>query len=298
MSKRAGRLVARLGKRAGELVDGEPLDKALGESLERAEARLPHRPVEHDKLVDRLADALLASDEPPDLAALQRLHAADLNLACALEARDERAVAIAEAELMPAVRESAGRIDSSPAFVDEVCQRVRDRLLVGDRDAPAAIAQYRGTGPLARWVRVIASRIALDMKRADANVEHASEDALAALPAPGDPELEVIWRTCAAEYKTALTTGFASLSRRERTLLRQRYIDELDIEALGRLYRVHPSTAFRWVKQAEQQLASSTRASLMDKLALSESQVHSIERMVASQLQVSLERMLRGKPRT
>lgn len=294
MSKRSERLVAKLGVRAGAIEDGEALDEALGVVFEQAEARLPHKPVGRDVLLDRIGAALLASDDPPELAAVRRIHAADLYLACALEGKDERALAIVESELMPAVRQSAGRIDASAAFVDEVCQRVRDRLLVGDGETPPAITQYRGTGPLGRWVRVVASRIALDMKRVDSNVEPESEDALAALPAPGDPELEVIWRTCAAEYKAALTTAFKSLSRRERNMLRQRYIDELNIDALGRLYRVHAATVFRWLKQIEQRLATSTRAALMAKLALSESQARSMERMVVSQLHVSLTRMLRG----
>jgi RNA polymerase sigma-70 factor (ECF subfamily) len=77
--------------------------------------------------------------------------------------------------------------------------------------------------------------------------------------------------------------------------MRQRYLDDLNIDALGRLYRVHPSTAFRWIRQVEQRLATETRAALMAKLSLTESQVRSMERMVVSQLQLSLPRMLRAK---
>jgi RNA polymerase sigma-70 factor (ECF subfamily) len=300
VSELGGRLVERLGRRAGEIADDAALAAALAEAFDAAKARLPHEPVARGVLVDRIAGALLASDDPPELAALRRLHHADLYLACALAAVpiDDQALALVEAELMPAVRQSAGRVDANAAFVDEVCQRVRDRLLVGTAEQPAAIAQYRGGGPLARWVRVIASRIALDIKRGDAKIDREGEDALASLPAPGDPQLEVIWRTCAAEYKVALAAAFETLSRRERNLLRQRYIDDLNIDALGRLYRVHPATTFRWLKQVEQRLAASTRAALMDKLALSESQAESMERMVVSQLQISLTRMLRGGKKT
>ncbi|MBX3155430.1 MAG: transcriptional regulator [Deltaproteobacteria bacterium] len=296
MTQRRDRLIAKLGDRAGELAEYDGLERALAALVDAGTARLPHNPVPDDVFVERIADALLTGEGAVTVAQLERIQGADLYLACALAAKDARAVEVSEAELMTAVRQSAGRVDSTRAFVDEVSQRVRDRLLVGDGTSPPAITQYRGSGPLGRWVRVVASRIALDIKRADAKHTDDGEDALSQLPAPNDPELEVIWRTCAAEYKAALDQAFAGLSKRDRNLMRQRYLDDLNIDALGRIYRVNPSTAFRWLKQVEQKLAEATRAALMHKLSISESQVHSMERMVVSQLQLSLVRMLRGKP--
>ena len=292
------RLIARLGSRGAALggapagEGGDDLAGALREAIAAGEARLPHAPVPREQLIDRMADGLLAADPPIDLAAVKQLRAGDLYLACALAAGDARALALAETELLPAARRAAARIDAGRAFVDEVVQRVRERLFVRG-ESPPAIERYRGTGPLARWVGVVASRIALDLKRPDSRVVD-NEDALANLPAPDDPELAIIWRTCAAEYKAALTAAFAGLSRRDRNLLRQRYLDELDIDALGRLYGVHPATAYRWIKQLEQRLAAVTRAAVMQKLSLSESQARSMERLVASQLQLSMVRMLRG----
>jgi len=294
MTDQVQHLLGRLGERGVTLAADPLLGPQLEGLFDRAVGRLPHRPITCDAMIDRIADALLGADEPPDREALARLNAPDLYLALALAAKDERALEIADAELMPAARQSIGRIDASSSFVDEVSQRVRERLLVGDGVIPPAIAQYRGTGPLARWVRVIASRMALDLKRADSRLDDEGDDALAQMPAPSDPELEDIWRTCAEEYKAALAEAFASLSKRERNLLRQRYLDDLNIDTLGRIYRVSPSTTFRWLRQIEERLASATRIALMAKLAISESQVHSMERLVASQLQLSLPRMLRG----
>lgn len=289
------RLIARLGSRGAALAGeaGDDLDGALRDAIAAGEARLPHAPVPREQLVDRIADSLLAAEQAIDLAAVKKLRAGDLYLACALAAGDTRALALAESELLPAARVAAGRIDAGPAFVDEVVQRVRERLFVRGA-SPPAIEQYRGTGPLARWIGVVAGRIALDLRQPSVMVP-ITEETLVNLPAPDDPELAVIWRTCAEEYKAALTTAFAGLSRRERNLLRQRYLDELDIDALGRLYGVHPATAYRWIKQLEQRLAAATRAAVMKKLSLSESQARSMERLVASQLQLSLVRMLRGR---
>ncbi len=187
MTEHTARLLARLGERGVVLAADPQLDPLLEGLFDRAEGRLPHRPVRRDALVDRVADVLLVDDDPPDREALLRLNASDLYLALALAAKDIRALEIAESELMPAVRQSVGRIDPSTTFVDEVSRCARERLLVGDGATPPAICQYRGTGPLARWVRVIASRIALDLKHADGRPEREGEreDALAQ-PAPGD----------------------------------------------------------------------------------------------------------------
>jgi len=280
------RFLDRLGDRAQ--LSGEGLDALVV----AGEARLPHKPITRDAFVDRIADGLLAGDGP--VTSLEDVCAADLYLACALGKGDAKALAIFEAEFLPMVRQSVGKVDSAKAFVDEVSQRVREKLLVGEEPA---IDQYRGTGPLSRWVRVIATRVALDLKRADSKLSDDDDDAVASLPAPDDPELEVIWRTCAVEYKAALTQAFGRLTAKDRTLLRQRFIDDLDIEALGRVHRVHPSTVFRWIEKITERLAEETRASLMDKLRLSESQAHSMERMVASQIQLSLPRLLRGGKR-
>jgi RNA polymerase sigma-70 factor (ECF subfamily) len=292
----AERLIARLGPRGASFAerDAEVLDAALREAIAAGQAKLRHAPVAPEALIDRIADSLIATKQALDLAALRKLRAADLYFACALAAGDPRAVALAETELLPAARQAVARIDRSPAFVDEVVQRLRDRMFVRGA-VPPAIEQYRGAGALAGWVSVTATRIALDLKRAEITIAVDPERELATLPAPDDPELAVIWRTCAAEYKAALAASFASLSRRERNLLRQRYLDELDIDALGRLYDVHPATAYRWIKQVEQRLATMTRAAVMQKLSLSESQARSMERLIVSQLQLSLARMLRGR---
>jgi RNA polymerase sigma-70 factor (ECF subfamily) len=286
-------LLARLGDRAGSLAAGPELDRVVAALVSRAEARLPHHPVDPSAFVARIAEALAVGDEPVDLAAVAAVAAEDLSLACALERGDPDAAALAEAELVPVIRRAAAKVDATAAFVDEVVQAVRTRLVVGDPDGRPLIASYRGTGPLAGWVRVVATRAALDAKRKGArHVDDA--DALDRIPAPDDPELALIWQTCADEYKQALTAAFAALSRRDRALLKQRYLDGLDIKSLGRLYKVDPSTAFRWVQQIEARLGAAAREALMAKLRLTESQVKSMERMVASQLQLSLPRLLRG----
>jgi RNA polymerase sigma-70 factor (ECF subfamily) len=58
-----------------------------------------------------------------------------------------------------------GRIDSTPAFGDEVCQQLREKLFVAPAGSAPTIADYSGRGPLALWLRVVACRTALNLKR-------------------------------------------------------------------------------------------------------------------------------------
>lgn len=290
MHELAARLTARLGI---AFEDAAALDHVLGELVARCERAIPHCTVAREAFVDRIAAALASTNASVTLTTLAELRAEELYLACALAAGDGVAVRIAESELMPAAREAVRKIDRTPGFVDDVIQDVRLRVMVGQRGAEPAIAQYRGTGPLASWIRIVARRIAIDRKRAATH--GGDDDALDDLPAPDDPELAVIWRDCADAYRSALSQAIGSLPRRDRTLLRQRYVDGLHIDALGRVHGVNPATAFRWIKRAEQGLLVAIRAVLAERLALTDSQLQSMERFVADRLPLSLSGLLRRR---
>ena len=294
MTGYAARLITRLGEQGATLASDPQLEALLDGLFDRAEGRLPHRPIRRDVMVDRIADALLSSDELPDREALTRLNASDLYLTLALAARDVRAFEIAESELMPVVRQSVFRIDPTPQFVDAASERVRERLLIGDACVPPVIAQYRGTGPLARWVRVIAGRIALDLRAAGELGELAGDPSSRA-DAPSDPALDLMWRLCADEYEVALAGAVMRLPRRERNLLRQHYLEDLNADALGCMYRVSPSMTLHWLQQIEGRLTAATCSVLRAKLAITEGEDQSIERLVESRLPHSLPRMLRGE---
>ena len=63
---------------------------------------------------------------------------------------------------------------------------------------------------------------------------------------------------------------------------------------LARLYDVHETTAARWVKAAAAEVADDARRRLTERLALSPSSLDSIARMVLSNLDASISRLLRG----
>ena len=77
-----------------------------------------------------------------------------------------------------------------------------------------------------------------------------------------------------------------------RVLLRLHYVDGLRLAGIGALYQVTESTASRWVRRALDAVADGVRARLRERLALSAETFESVLRLVQSQLDVSIRRLL------
>jgi RNA polymerase sigma-70 factor, ECF subfamily len=204
---------------------------------------------------------------------------------------DDAAVRALDAMLATEVAAVARRIHRAPAFADELRQAVRVRLLVGD-GGRVRIADYGARGPLGAWLGVAALRVALNLKRAG---KAPAPDLLADLvPDEPDPELRHLKSLYRGELRDALSEALAALPERQRAVLRLCYVDGLRMYELARLYGVHETTASRWVSQATTAAADDARRRLMARLSLSRSSADSITRLVASQLDVSIARILRG----
>lgn len=222
-------------------------------------------------------------------------HAADLALAFCVGRGDPVAVKRFEAhvgnDLVAAVR----AIDRDPAFVDEIAQRTRVRLVVGDGEGkPPRISTYRGAGPLRAWVAIAAQRLALNAKRDAKPAALSSDDVLAdVVDREPDPELRHLKTLYRAEFREALLAALAGLADRLRAVLRLRFVEGLELAQIGRLYRVHESTASRWITGALEDIARATREHLVARLAISGDTADSVVRMVQSQLDLSIGRLLR-----
>lgn len=223
-------------------------------------------------------------------------HLADLYLACAAAAGDGAAARALDARILAAVEPAIRRVDASASFVDEVRQLLRMRLLVGVDGAPPRLAEYRGRGPLVAWARVAAVRIALNLKR-DERPADAGDEVLGELAAADpDPEIRHLVTLYRAELGAALRAAFGALGDRERTLLRLHYVDHLKLAQIAALYRVHESTASRWIGAAVESVSMGARRRLTERLALSPSTLDSLTRLVRSDLDLSLGRLLAAHP--
>jgi RNA polymerase sigma-70 factor, ECF subfamily len=218
-------------------------------------------------------------------------HAGELALAWAVSRGEPAAVRRFEREVMPEAEAAARKLDRDPAFVDEVRQAVRIRLATAEGGAAPRIAAYRGTGPLRAWVAVAALRVALNAKRATARAPATDVLAEVADREP-DPELRHLKELYRSEFRDALAGALAALPDRQRAVLRLRFVDGLELAQIGRLYHVHESTASRWVAAALDAAGAAARERLIARLAVGAASADSIARMVASQLDLSIARLL------
>jgi RNA polymerase sigma-70 factor (ECF subfamily) len=242
---------------------------------------------------------LLAHAAAAVAAGAKLAHAGELALAWAVGRGDAEAIRRFEREVLPEADAAARKIDRAAAFADEVRQAVRVRLVVGEGGEPPRILAYRATGPLRAWVAVAALRVALNLKRAAARApEVAGGGELLAdlVDREPDPELRHLRTLYRAELREALEAALAALADRERALLRLRFVDGLELAQIGRLYRVHESTASRWLSAAVAAVAADARRRLVARLAIGPAVADSIARMVVSGLDLSIARLLEGSP--
>jgi RNA polymerase sigma-70 factor (ECF subfamily) len=221
------------------------------------------------------------------------VHAADLYLAYACGERDPAALRAFEAQQLSRVPAALARLRATPDRVDEVKQRLRERFLVGS-DGHPAIRDYSGRGALAGWVRVAAVRALISLLRQDQARPGGVDDDLEQLPVSGrDADLELVRARYADDFRAALSEALRALPRRDRTLLRFAYVDRMTVDEIGAFYRTHRATAARWVARARATVLEETRRILSARVACPESELQSLLRVVASQLDFSIGKLLR-----
>jgi RNA polymerase sigma-70 factor (ECF subfamily) len=245
------------------------------------------------RLAARLRDDAELRATPGGLEA----HDADVFLAIALAAGDPGAVRAFEERFVPLMDHALRRLRLPAGTVDELKQVLRFDLLVGD-GAPK-IADYAGRGELAAWLRVTATRRALSAVRRTGRAarEESLDDMLLehwpdATPGPESKHLRAKYT---AELKRAIREAFAALEVRQRNMLRQHVLDELTIDDLARLYRVHRATCARWLADARAELGKHTRKRLIAALGLRVTEVESLLRFLDSDIELSISRILHGE---
>ena len=231
--------------------------------------------------------------ESEDVAgSLSSLHAEDLALACACSHGDEAALTDATERLAPAIRAAAARVLPEDAVEDHLAD-VLQRLLVAVPPAPPDIAKYSGRGRLVKWVQTVAVRAAHSRTRKRTEDPSDDVESLAArLVESSDPELAALKATYRAQFKAAFRRALAELTPQRRNVLRLELLDRLTIDAIARLYNVHPATISRWRADTRGKLLRSTRRVFQREHAVARDEFESIMRLIGSQLEVSLPRLL------
>ncbi|HEY4117559.1 MAG TPA: sigma-70 family RNA polymerase sigma factor [Byssovorax sp.] len=227
-------------------------------------------------------------------AAMKETSLEALYVACACVRGDVRAARAFDQRYLPAVRRALGRMRLSTDDVDELVQRLRRQLLVGEDGAPPRIASYGGQGDLEGWLRVTAVRSALKLKKKTAS-EGALDDSDAKIESRSaglDPELGYMKALYRDAFKVAFGEAIGGLDARDKNLLRQHFVDGLTVDDLGKVYGVHRATAARWVQKAQGELLKSTRKRFAERAKVGARECDSVLRLVQSRLDVTLRGLL------
>ena len=213
--------------------------------------------------------------------------AAEVVLAAACAEGDAQAIAIFEKRYIIRLDQHLGRMRLTAAQVDEIRQRLRIRLLTG---AAPGIATYSGRAPLDAWVRVAAMRVALRYLASERQPRDEGQALGALLAGAADADL-VVDQGARAALRAALEQGIRKLEPRDRAIVRY-FLDGLNIDAIGAIFRVHRATAARWLMRIRRELFESVRHQLMVQLEPSPSEFRSLVRLAQRDLDLSLARVL------
>jgi RNA polymerase sigma-70 factor (ECF subfamily) len=283
-------LEERLRPQAEALAD---LEGRLRTLVEAARAVWPELAVAPEDFAAHAAGHL--RDDAPLAEALAALRAPDLWLALACVSGQPAALRAFEARYFGEIDRALARLDPAAATRDDVRQIVREKLFVAAPGARPKIAEYAGRGDLKNWVRVTVVRTVLNLVTRGHRDIPVSSDLLVLLPAPGaDPELDHARRLYRHELEEALAEAASALPARERSLLLYELGEGLGIDQIGALYGVHRSTAARWLARAREKLLGEVRRALSARLRIAPAELDSILRLLGSQLDVTIERVLRA----
>ncbi len=216
-----------------------------------------------------------------------RPHAADLYLCCACCHQDPLALACLERESSEMVSAAIARISNDQEFVRETLQEFWQKTLLGP---DAAVGEYRGQGPLGAWLRISATRLALDRRRTVLRQESRREALGETLVAQAlGPESTLTQAKFHGPFRDALGHALGALSPKDRNLLRMHLVGQCTIDQIGRAYGVHRATAARWLEQIRHRILHAMRTELkISEPHLTDSEFTSVARMMGGELELEL----------
>ena len=236
--------------------------------------------------------AFLVERIPSDVDAMRavalRRHG-ELYLAFACLRGDRAAMQLFEQRFLAGLAARLVRHRIVDEIAEETVQQLRVKLFTGAR--PLLVA-YGGTGELAGWLRITALRAAIRLQRAASHRTDEEPDAEALADGALDASLQYQRKLYQDEFRAAFAEAVAALTTRERNLLKHAVLYGATADELGALYQVHRATAARWLVAARERLAAETQKRMIARLQIERSEYESILRLIHSQLDLSVARVL------
>ncbi|MBX7077999.1 MAG: sigma-70 family RNA polymerase sigma factor [Nannocystaceae bacterium] len=269
------------------------LGDLLGDMLAQALASWPQISLSAEEFLAHVAARLPAELAPEE--ALGGLFVADLFLACACAKADRRALEAFEHDFAGEIARGLTSLAGDEVRGDDFKQEVRHKLFIGKPPAGPKIGEYSGRGSLRRWVRITAKRTYIDLMRSKQREPEvlAGDEAVSERASEQDPELVYVKERYRQEFRTAFTTALSTLTTRQRNILRHHFVHRLRFDEIAGIYRVHRATIARWIADARAALLERTRAALREQLAVEGAEFDSIMRLVTSDMDVTVSRLLK-----
>jgi RNA polymerase sigma-70 factor (ECF subfamily) len=268
--------------------DEAELEALLSERYASARGHHPGVEVTAEEWIEGLATRL-----PPQVSVADGVKAcrsSDVLWICGCLKGDAAALAALDAALRDEVAAAAKAVRAPGDDVDTARQQLHASLLVGE-GAPG-LARYAGRGDLRGFLRIAAVRALLRLKGAREREKGVDGELLEALAPDTDPELERLKLAYREDFAACFREALAELPPRDRTLLRLNVLEKMSIDKLGGLFGVHRATAARWLERVKADLGARTEELLAERLGIEAAEVESIIRLVRSQVDVSLNRLL------
>jgi RNA polymerase sigma-70 factor (ECF subfamily) len=265
------------------------LEARLDAIVRRGRVAWPRLALAPSVLVRQLAERLPAAASSDEVSALlDGIHAAELHLACACAARLPGAAEALELHFMARVPGFVRHVNGGAGFAADVQQTLRVYLLVAGPGARPHIGDYSGMRSLARWLRLLAVRVALERARPWPQALSDDGPAVArALIDEPDLDAEVARAHHRALFQRALDEALADLTAQERELLRLQIVEEMDLDALAERHGVHRATCARWLVAARDKLHEDTRRRVIAALPLSPSEFDSLAELIQGGLSIT-----------
>ena len=258
------------------------LAREVEQALQQARARWPQIELSNACFEAQIEELAIPAERILD-------RADDLFLAVACAEGNAKALAQFESLIVAGAQTSVRRYGNDD-FVDEVIQRLRVSLLVGESEASARIARYDGRASLRAWVGICAVRMALYLLRGQRNRREFSADWSSAVFAisTGDATLDGLKQQYASAFQDALRLASGQLSPRQRTLMRLRFSHGVTVDEIAATYVVHRVTAWRWLQGAQEALLANVITQLKLAIPNDEIGLNSLMQLVESQIAFSM----------
>lgn len=193
---------------------------------------------------------------------------------------------------VPVVRKALARLVSE-FDRDDIEQRLVEALLVGSPRRAPALTKYEGRGSLEQWVRISASRFALSWMRSE-RAERAvrGRALLEAVAAGPDTELLYLKQSFHREFGTAIESALGVLTPKQRLLLHLHYVGGMTLTCVARAFGVSQPTVSRWLAAIHAGVSRRLRASLGGSLGMTFGELSLAARLIQSQIELSMTRIL------